>query len=156
MTKLGLAEWTSIAQIVSAIAVVVSLVFVGLEVRRNTLSVQATALQGVIGIAREQLLLMAGNAELNRIAMIGDDNLAQLNPEERMRYFWQDRSFWLGMQTVYRQWQLGVLPSEEWKVYKKIICLNIGVRGERTLWSQEAPTLIQSFVKVVEACDSFR
>ena len=156
MKKPTLSEWASIAEIIAAVAVVISLFFVGSEVRRNTRAVQAASLQSVIDIARQQILLMASNPELNRIAMIGDDDPSKLNPEERMRYFWQDRSFWLGMQTVYRQRQLGMLPNEEWDVYNKVICVNIGTRGTRALWAQEAPNLIPAFVRVVEACDSFR
>ena len=87
--------------------------------------------------------------------MVGDRDLSKLDPEQRMRYFWQDRSFWLGMQTIYRQWQLGVLPDDEWTVYRKVICANIAVRGTRTLWPQEATMLIPVFVKVVESCESF-
>ena len=156
MRKLTLAEWASVAEIIAAVGVVVSLFFVGIEVRRNTSAVQAATLQSVLDIARQQVLLMASNPELNRIAMAGDTAFAKLNAEERIRYAWQDRSFWLGMQTVYRQWQLGVLPNQEWGVYNRIICNNIAVRGTRALWSEEAHILIPEFVSVVEACDSFR
>jgi hypothetical protein len=156
MRKLSLGDWSSVAEIIAAVAVVVSLFFVALEVRSNTRAVQAATLQSVIGIARQQVLLMASDGDLNRITMAGDDDLSKLIPEERLRYWWQDRSFWLGMQTIYRQWQLGVLPSEEWDVYNKVICANIGVRGTRALWSQEGPLLMPAFVRIVEACESFR
>jgi hypothetical protein len=156
MSRLSLGEWSSIAEIVAAVTVVISLFFVALEVRSNTRAVHAATLQSVIGIARQQVLLMASDGDLNRIAMTGDNDLTQLTPEERLRYWWQDRSFWLGMQTIYREWQLGVLPNEEWDVYNKVICINIGVRGTRALWSQQRMLLMPTFVRLVEACDSFR
>ena len=155
MKRLNLGEWASVAEIVAAGAVVVSLFFVGFEIRRNTRATQAATLQSAIDIARQQVLLMASNAELNRISMVGDNDPSKLNADEKLRFFWQDRSLWLGMQTLYRQWTLGVLPDEEWSVYKKVICVNIGGRGTRALWSQERGTLIPAFVKIVEACDTF-
>jgi hypothetical protein len=39
-----LSDWANIGQVVAALAVVASLVFVGLQVRQNTKSNQATAL----------------------------------------------------------------------------------------------------------------
>ena len=70
MRKFTLGEWASIAEIIAAVGVVVSLFFVGLEVRRNTRAVQAATLQSVIDIARQQLLLVASNPELNHISHI--------------------------------------------------------------------------------------
>lgn len=156
MRKISLAELASVAEIIAAIAVVFSLFFVALEVRRNTRAVQTATLQSVLDIARQQVLLMASNADLNRISMAGDTAISKLTPEERMRYAWQNRSFWLGMQTVYRQWRLGVLPDEEWAVFNTVICHNIAVAGTRTLWQRETRTLIPEFVSVVESCESFR
>jgi hypothetical protein len=107
MAKLTLSSWASIAEIVSAIAVVLSLIYVATELRGNTRAVEAATLVEVNKIAREHLLLVWSNQEANRISMVGDEDLSQLSPEERQRYYWNVRSFWLGMQTVFRQHDLG-------------------------------------------------
>ncbi|MHC4235283.1 MAG: hypothetical protein ACYSUQ_09230 [Planctomycetota bacterium] len=108
MAKLTLSSWASIAEIVSAIAVVLSLIYVATELRGNTRAVEAATLVEVNKIAREHLLLVWSNQEANRISMVGDEDLSQLSPEERQRYYWNVRSFWLGMQTVFRQHDLGM------------------------------------------------
>jgi hypothetical protein len=130
MAKLTLSSWASIAEIVSAIAVVLSLIYVATELRGNTRAVEAATLVEVNKIARE------------------------LSPEERQRYYWNVRSFWLGMQTVFRQHDLGILPDEEWAVYNDVICSNIAAPGTRSLWT--GTDLIPQFVRVVEACPSFQ
>ena len=154
MAKLTLSSWASIAEIVSAIAVVLSLIYVGTELRGNTRAVEAATLVEVNKIAREHLLLVWSNPEASRISMIGDEDLSQLSPEERHRYYWNVRSFWLGMQTVFRQHDLGILPDEEWAVYNDVICINIAAPGTRSLWT--GTDLIPQFVRVVEACPSFQ
>jgi hypothetical protein len=53
MAKLTLSSWASIAEIVSAIAVVLSLIYVGTELRGNTRAVEAATLVEVNKIARE-------------------------------------------------------------------------------------------------------
>ena len=153
MAKLTLRDWASVAEITSAVAVVLSLVYVGFELRGNTRAVEAASLLEVNKIARDHLLLMWGDAEVSRIDQVGAQDLSQLNPEEQQRYYWNVRSFWLGMQTVFRQHDLGILPDEEWRVYNDVICRNISWPGTRSLWT--GTDLIPDFVRVVEACPSF-
>lgn len=45
MKKLSLSQWTSIAEIIGMIAVVISLVFVGLEIRQNTNQAKTAGLE---------------------------------------------------------------------------------------------------------------
>jgi hypothetical protein len=154
MAKLTLSSWASIAEIVSAIAVVLSLIYVATEMRGNTRAVEAATLVEVNKIAREHLLLVSSSPEANRIEAIGDEDHSQLSFEELQRYKWYVRSFWLGMQTVFRQHDLGILPDEEWAVYNDVICSNIEAPGKRSLWS--GTDLIPQFVRVVEACPRFK
>ena len=59
----------------------------------------------------------------------------------------QSRSYWLGMQGLWRQWTMGVLPSEEWEMWNQIMCNNY---AETDFWPQ---TLIPSFIELVESCE---
>ena len=148
-----LEKWALASEIIGAFAIVVTLIFLLLEVRDNTAAIRASSILEVNKIAREHLITMWTNADANRIDQIGAQNLSELSPEERQRYYWNVRSFWLGMQTVYRQYDLGTLPEEEWRVYYDVICLNISWPGTRELWT--GSDLIPEFVKVVESCPSY-
>lgn len=154
MAKWTLHEWASVAELISAAAVVLSLVYVGAELNGNTKAVEAATLLEVNQIAREHLLVGWTDADATRIETTGDEDPSLLDPLDRQRYFWAVRSFWLGMQTVFRQHELGVLPDEEWHVYYEVICSNIATPGKRSLWTGEF--FIPDFVNVVEACPSFR
>ena len=142
-----------IAEIVGGAAIVMTLIVLLLEVRGNTAAIRAATLLEVNQIARDHLILMWSNEDASRIDQIGSQNLSELSPEEQQRYNWNVRSFWLGMQTVYRQYDLGTLPDEEWRVYYDVICLNISWPGTRELWT--GTDLIPEFANVVESCPSF-
>ncbi len=142
-----------IAEIVGGAAIVITLIVLLLEVRGNTAAIRAATLLEVNQIARDHLILMWSNEDASRIDQIGSQNLSELSPEEQQRYNWNVRSFWLGMQTVYRQYDLGTLPDEEWRVYYNVICLNISWPGTRQLWT--GTDLIPEFANVVESCPSF-
>ena len=85
--------------------------------------------------------------------MKGVEDPSQLTEEEAMRFFWISRSGWLGTQGLYRQWELGALPDEEWAVWNRVICDEWALPGVRSHFRQQhAPLLLPRFVELVEGC----
>jgi hypothetical protein len=130
------------------IAVLGGVIFLALEIQQNTNAIRATAIQESVNVARQQILLFATDPEINRLDVA---DLDQLSEEDRRRVFWLRRSFWLGMDALYRQRQLGVFPEVEWEMWVKIICANY-VRAEPEIWADNAATLPVDFVAMVENC----
>ena len=64
MTKLRLAEWASLAEIVSAVAVVISLIYVGMQVSDNTAEIRAGNRQEMVGRAHQATISVATSPEL--------------------------------------------------------------------------------------------
>ena len=58
-----LSEWASIAEIVSAIVVTLSLIFVGMQIRSNTVATQAATLQDSVGYDAQILTTVGATAE---------------------------------------------------------------------------------------------
>ena len=63
----GLDTVAAWAEIVGAVAVVVSLLYVGNEVRRNTTATQAATYQEVVNASNEYLLALASDSALAEI-----------------------------------------------------------------------------------------
>ena len=133
---------------------VAGLVFVGWEVRQNRQTLRATAIQESTNVVRQQVQMFVMDADVNRINMIGGDDPSQLNEEDAARYRWIAISSWWGLEGLYRQWKLGVLPDEEWDAWNRVACGNIAVPGHRALWDDLI--LIAEFRSVVEECETFR
>lgn len=147
----------TIRETLGFLGVIASLIFVGLEIHQNTLAARAAAIQESTNVAREQVLMLATDPELNRINMIGNEEPSRLNVEEQARYRWMRVSFWWGMQGLYRQWDLGVLPNEEWQAWYRVICSTLESPGQRAFWEEQGNSVyIPQFVEIVESCDSFR
>ena len=108
-------NWRVAFEAIGLVAIVLSIIFLAFEVRQNTQAMRATAIQATTDVARQQLLMLVTDQDAHRIEMLGHNDPNQLTLEEQRRYFYMIRSFWLGMQGLFRQWQLGVLPDEEWK-----------------------------------------
>ena len=132
-----------------------SLIFVGLEIRQNTLASRAAAIQESTNVVRQQVQMFVTDPEVNRINMIGEEDASLLNAEEEARYRWILISYWWGAQGLYRQWDLGVLPDEEWQAWYSVMCGYMESPSQRTFLA-ENQSLIREFVDIVESCDSFQ
>ena len=64
MRQLTLSEWGNIAEVISAVAVVVSLLYVGYQVSENTSEVRAANRQQLVNRSHSASLLMATNKDL--------------------------------------------------------------------------------------------
>lgn len=64
----SLSDWASIAEIIGAFAVTVSLIFVGMEIRRNTIATRAATLQESVGFD-VQILTSAGSTSEASMAL---------------------------------------------------------------------------------------
>ena len=152
MNKPTLAEFAQLAEVVAALAVVVSLVYVGRELRSNTAAIRAEALQNVSERSQDLLLTTAADSALSRIVQLGDRDLGLLTESEAHRYgLWVRQSFFT-LQNVYFQNELDVLDPRVWAGYRRVICERWGRPGVRTTWDLHRDVFDPAFAGLVEGC----
>lgn len=155
MSKPTLSDWADLAQIIGALAIVVSLVYVGQELKANTAAVQAASLQSITSSSSVSMLSIAENGELAEIRAIGDVDPSRLSGADLLRYELYQRQMWLHFQNVWSQWRLGVIEDQVWGGYLKVICGDL-VGEERTMnwWrEQHRYALSEGFVSLIESCE---
>ncbi|WOJ92936.1 hypothetical protein R0135_14235 [Congregibacter variabilis] len=134
----------------SALAVLLGLVFVGLELRQNTAAVEAATFQAITDASSGSLLARASSDELMRISLKADTDFDGLTEEERYRLFYLDRSNWVRYQNAYSQWQRGTLTDEDWQLYSAVVC------DEESSWKERFENhriiLSQGLQSYVDAC----
>ncbi len=135
-------------------AVLIGLVFVGLELRQNTEAVEAASLQNQTDASTEFLLLIASDTELARIWVDSTKEPSQLDEVDVARYFFLSRARWIRMQNAYLQWRRGTLSDDDWSFYEGLICKanNRGVVSFMDTWDEHRFALLDSFVEFVESC----
>ena len=153
MSRITLAKFAQIAEIVAAVAIVVSLIYVGREVKNNTRAVQGAAMQAVATTDADALLTIASDSSLSEIIRLGQQDSSQLSPPEAFRYKLHMRQFWLSMQNIYQQSELGLIDLSVWRSYISVICGVWSHPGTRETWPDHTSVLDGAFVAVVEACD---
>ncbi len=149
----ALTRFAQLAEVIAAVAVVISLVYVGRELQANTAAVRASSMQAVATASANALQALALNSELARIRSMGDADPSTLSPEEANRYRIWSRQRWISMQNVYFQNELGVFDRRVWVGYRDIICAIANTPGEVTQWAGNRPVLDDGFVALVEGCN---
>ena len=139
-----------------AIAVLLGLVFVGLELRQNTEAVEAATFQALTDASSNYILSIASDPELNRIVTTGYADPSALNEQENARFFMINRSYWVRMQNVYSQWRRGTLSDGDWILYRQVICgsgedLNSS-QGLIQTFNEHRQILTREFSQFVERC----
>ena len=145
-----------IVEAAGAIAVLLGLVFVGLELRQNTEAVEAATFQALTDASSNYILSIASDPELNRIVTTGHADPTALNEQEYARFFMVNRAYWVRMQNVYSQWQRGTLSNDDWLLYEYVICgsgedLNSS-QGRKQTFDEHRKLLTPEFVQFVERC----
>ena len=81
-----LQDWSDLAQVVGASAVVISLFYVGFQIKRNTSAVRSVTAQAVHDNYADWYMNLMGNTELNRIAIKGLKDYSSLNETEKAQF----------------------------------------------------------------------
>lgn len=136
-----------------AIAVLLGLVFVGLELRQNTYAVEAATFQSLTDASNDFIMTVASDADLTRIYTTGLADADSLNAEESQRFFMTMRSFWIRMQNVYSQWQRGTLTDDDWVLYKSVICIDSNPdSGTKATFDDHRVVLSEAFQQFIDQC----
>jgi len=90
---MNLNDLANIGQVIGAIAVVISLIYVALQIRQNTNAVRSATAQSVHEHFANWYHLIAADAELSRIAANGLRDYQSLSENERTRFIAAFMSF---------------------------------------------------------------
>lgn len=86
MTKVSLKNWAAMAEIFSALAVVLSLLYVGFEIRRTTMESDADIQAELLSYTHQRRYLLIDNDELSQLLAKGYADPAALTASELLRF----------------------------------------------------------------------
>ncbi len=151
MAKLGLSEWASIAEIGAATGVVISLIFVGLELRSNTEATQAATREAINQKDMAYLSLRLDSSVL-AVANAKQLNGEALSPLEESQLVHQEYVNFISFEHSFYQYRKGALEPEEWLRHENIVQLQIenSVHAQ-TMWARQRHTFTKPFQELVES-----
>ncbi|MFP5328606.1 MAG: hypothetical protein ACLGHC_00495 [Alphaproteobacteria bacterium] len=108
-----------VAQIVSAIAVIASLIFVGVQLRQATAAIRGSSSEAHAALYTELVDSIIDSADFARIWSIGLNDPKALQEEEWVRFVAYASALFRQYETSRVQWQKGRLDAEHWHTIEK-------------------------------------
>lgn len=156
MPKRTLQDWASISDILSGIAVVIALVFVGYELRENTLAMESSTRQE---FASQDIAYLTTGLDSSVIAIAQSKFIAgeQLLPLEFNQLVSQQHVNFRVFENAHYQYQIGTLKEAEWGRYATIIQrLVCRYSPASTMWERDRDSFVPDYRdavdNIMEAC----
>lgn len=151
MSKLNLSEWANLAEIGAAIGVIISLIFVGLELQNNTAATEAATRETVNQKDIHFLSLRIDSSVLAR-AHAKFESGEGLSTLEESQLVHQEYVNFVSFEHSYYQYRKGVLEEKEWLRHRNIIRLQIEeFPYSRIMWERSSNTFGPEFQELVNS-----
>jgi hypothetical protein len=148
-------QLANIAEISAAALLIVSLIYVGLQVRQNTTATKAATGQSFVDTMNGYVGLINSSATLADILHRGANGLSNLKNGEVIQFgAFCDQCF-INFETFYFQWKAGVLDRRLWSVQSHAIADFMVQTGQQQWWETKRHWFDQEFQEYVnQAMDS--
>jgi hypothetical protein len=144
---LDLAEkWASILE---SLAVVVSVIYVAIQIKINTKAVKSATYHDIIASFADIETRIGENKELARIFRDGRAG-KELEPDEQLRFNQVMSSFFNFHENLYYQHRQGLLDEDLWRGWKAVLARYLSRPGCRAWWEGTAGLYSESFREHVE------
>ena len=145
MVKFNLQKWSAVAEILSSVAVLATLVFLVLEIRQANDAVRANTYQGLNAVVQDFNAMFIANPEISEFIVRTASNDYELEAREAARLRAFISSLYRHADNVYFQYEIGTITEQQMESLLYPIVLNFRRRGRlRTEWENGADKLLLS------------
>ena len=153
MAKFSLSDWANVAEIGAATGVIISLIFVGLQLQSNTEATEAATREAINQKDMEYLSLRLDSSVLAR-AHAKHENGEVLSPLEESQRVHEEYVNFIAFEHSFYQYKKGGLEPEEWLRHENIVRLQIeGSRHAQIMWARYQHEFTPEFQRLVDSFD---
>lgn len=148
--KLKLSDWSSLAEILSAIAVIISLVYVGIQVSDGTRAVRSASVNDASLAVQDWYQEIGSNSQLSELFYRALMSEEPLKDQEEFQFLMSFHSLYLGFQNNYLMSEEGTLDASTRDAFLNVM---LGVKdtpGFKRFWRQRKTFLHSEFVNYVD------
>ncbi len=125
-------DLANLGQIIGAIAVVISLIYVAFQIRQNTAAIRSATAQTVHEHFASWYHLLAADLELSQLAVSGLRDYSSLSESEKARFIATFMAFLSYSQNAFLKWREGLLEPPLWRGWELLIMNLIAAPGAGT------------------------
>jgi hypothetical protein len=149
-SAMNLSDLANLRQIVGALAVVVSLIYVALQIRQSTNAVRSAAAQVAHEHFASWYYLLAKDAELSQVAVNGLCDYFSLSETEKARFIATFMAFLSYSQNAFLKWREKMLEPPLWMGWELLIMNLVSSPGGEEFWKERGYLFGEEFRRHVE------
>jgi hypothetical protein len=145
-----LSDLGNIGEFIGALAVVLSLLYLAVQIRQNTRQIRATTFQGVARGWQDYMYALSSDDRASTW-LKGSVDPAALNEVENLKYFILIRAFFRGYENDYYQYRQGTFDAEPWEGYLNALRNDVlFLPGVRAIWKRDRGNYNREFAAFVD------
>jgi len=118
---MDLGQISAWAELIEAVVIVVSLIYLALQVRQNTITTRAAAAQAQIDAYSSVISSLAQSREGARAWYLGVQDVHKLKDEQVVMFYAQANMFFRMVESSYFQHKNGALAPELWEGVERLV-----------------------------------
>ncbi len=138
MSKQASVGLHTITELVGLAAVILTLVFVGFELRQNTRAVESSATQEVHANFASWYASLQSDPELLMITVKGMQDYGALDVREKGQFIAVFMVFTSNCQTAFYKWRDGLLDEELWNGWRQLSLNFFSTNGGKDFWDERS------------------
>lgn len=139
-----------ISQIASALVVILSLLFVGMQLRQNTLSTQTARHQSIVQAVADWSREVAMNSEIAALLGRGSTNFEQLDPVQRLQFSLLHVALFRNYENIFYQHAQGAIDHHVWDGWSYRMRATFALPGVRAWWVPQRDSYSDAFRDFLE------
>src|SRR5213080_1821766 len=143
----------AISQLVSSIAVVFSVLYLGLQVHRSTRVARLATQDAAATALRDVTKPLMENAELERIWRVGLEDIGALSVEERARFFHATYQFLKAFETIHFHYVYGLMDRQLFEGWHGLLRHYIVAPGMAHYWKLRPEVFSERFRNFVNSLE---
>ena len=143
----------AVSQLVSSIAVVLSVLYLGIQVHRSTRVAKLATQDAAATALRDVTKPFMENAELERIWRVGLEDLSALSAQDQARFFHATYQFLKAFETIHFHYVYGLMDRDLWEGWRGLLRHYIAAPGIAHYWKLRPEVFSARFRKFVNALE---
>jgi hypothetical protein len=135
----------AISQLISSVAVVVSVLYLAVQLRSSTRVARVAAMDAAAAALRDVTKPFMENAELGRLWRTGLENLDALSPEDQARFFHATHQFLKALETIHYHYFYGLLDPQLWAGWRELLHHYVATPGIQFYLSRRSDVFSERF-----------
>jgi hypothetical protein len=131
---MSLSDLASIATVISGLAVLGSLIYLGLQTRQNTRHTRALMQQGRALQAQELMSSYATDATLTDLFVRGGDGDLTMDRNQIVRFYMTTMGLFYNFEDLFYQHRDGLIDDERHNATTSTLGINLARPGARAVW----------------------